>query len=514
MQSWGDGYVTDVEYSDGFYPAQAPAHMTLAATINGLETPDAEGGFTYCELGCGRGDTSLILAALNPTAEFHALDFNPSHIAHARARARAAGVANVTFHEQSFLDLAGPGAPALPMFDFITLHGVWTWVAPAVQEAILMFLRTRLNPGGLVYLGYNVLPGWSEMAPIQRLLKDLAAGSAGRSPQAIHRAIETLGRLAEAKALPARFEDAVGRLRRALDTGAFAYLAHEYFNEHWRPVYHSDVASALAQAKLSFAASSDLLNNFHNMALTQSQRSLLAEIDPPDLRETLKDFCGDERFRRDVYVRGARRMSASRREGILAGSRLTLARHPPEVIHIARPDGSLWRTDPAAYQVFLSALSRGPRRVSDLLADPGLPAGCPVTAVELVGVLVGTGIAAPCSGPEPEARAAAERLNGLIDADVDAALARGGTIAVAAIGLGLQLTPIQMALYRVLRTGGAPDPEALAAAFIQRCREGGGHPIIDGKVIADDAEAQATVAATYVEMIDRAAPIWSMLGMV
>jgi len=41
-------------------------------------------------------------------------------------------------------------------------------------------------------------------------------------------------------------------------------------------------------------------------------RQILAEIGSRELRETLKDFCGDTPFRLDVYVRGARRMSASK----------------------------------------------------------------------------------------------------------------------------------------------------------------------------------------------------------
>src|ERR1700720_2529058 len=126
MQSWGNGYVTDIEYTDGFYAAQAPQNLALAAIINGLEPPDLSGGFAYCELGCGRGVTSLMLAAAKPDAEFHAVDFHPAHIAHAKAQARAARLNNITFHERGFEDLTHPEMPSLPMFDVITLHGVWS----------------------------------------------------------------------------------------------------------------------------------------------------------------------------------------------------------------------------------------------------------------------------------------------------------------------------------------------------------------------------------------------------
>ena len=97
MSTWGAGYVTDIEYSDGFYPGQAPPSMALAAVLRGFEPPALNGHFRYCELGCGRGKTSLVLAAINPEAEFHAIDFNPAHIAHAREQARLAGLATSHF---------------------------------------------------------------------------------------------------------------------------------------------------------------------------------------------------------------------------------------------------------------------------------------------------------------------------------------------------------------------------------------------------------------------------------
>ena len=118
-----------------------------------------------------------MLAALNPEAEFHAVDFHPAHIAHGRALARAAGIDNLTFHELSFADLATERAPPMPMFDYVSMHGVWSWIAPDLQAAILRFLDRGLTAGGLVHVSFNALPGWTDVAPVQRLTKELAAAS-------------------------------------------------------------------------------------------------------------------------------------------------------------------------------------------------------------------------------------------------------------------------------------------------------------------------------------------------
>ena len=45
-------------------------------------------------------------------------------------------------------------------FDYIVCHGVYSWVPPAVQEAILRVCSENLRPNGVAYVSYNVYPGW------------------------------------------------------------------------------------------------------------------------------------------------------------------------------------------------------------------------------------------------------------------------------------------------------------------------------------------------------------------
>ena len=56
-------------------------------------------------------------------------------------------------------ELIGADAPVLPMFDYVTLHGVYSWVGTTVRADIVRFLRRYLKPGGAVYLSYNAMPG-------------------------------------------------------------------------------------------------------------------------------------------------------------------------------------------------------------------------------------------------------------------------------------------------------------------------------------------------------------------
>jgi len=512
MSTWGKGYVTDVEYSDGFYPNQAAAHLGVAATIGGVAAPPLDDRFTYCELGCGRGKTSLVLAATHPEAQFHAIDFNPAHVAHAREQARLAGLDNIQFHECSFDELTGPRGEALPMFDVVTMHGVWTWIAPALQSAILAFLNARLQAGGLLYVSYNVLPTWYQASPLQRLVKELSAAVPQRSDLAASRAIEQIDRFVAAKIIPDRFMYAAKRFKDVGNT--LPYLVHEYLNEHWQPAYFTDVARSLAAAKLNYTACAELLKNFYNLALTEEQRAAIAEIPSPELRETLKDFCTDNWFRQDVFVRGERRISVQRRDQLLSSKTLTLLRHAPEVFEIAKPDGSRWRPDPVVYGAILNALKERPRAVGELLRLEGLPNGHLVAPVELVGTLIGTGLAGLAHAASPAEFARAERLNALIESEAEVALAQGAAIAVPAARSGISLTSANYALYRSLKRGESLAADVLAAQFIQRCRDRGGHPVIDEKVIEDPAEAQTAVTRDYEFKIEKLVPVWRMLGVV
>lgn len=504
MVDWGKGYITDIEYVDGFYPFMAPQHLALAAVFNGVEPPDIDGSFTYCELGCSRGLTSLVLAAVNPQATFHAVDFNPASIAHAQARARAAGLDNITFHELSFEALTEPSA-GLPQCDVVAMHGVWTWVAPELHRAIVAFLQSHLKPGGLVYLSYNVLPAWNDVVPLQRVLRELVAAQPGRSDEAAGPAMALINRLAETKIIPPRFQNAIDRLNHAASRSEdLTYLAHEYLHSGWAPYYFADVARALGEAKLTYAGSTQLMNHFLESGLNAEQRALLSGIGTRELKETLRDFCTNLQFRQDIFVRGARPMTDVRRQSLLDAVVLAAAAPVPAMIEVPSPTGQKLRPDQPTYRRILDALQEGPRSVGYLrsLANP------PIGTFELLAMLIDSGLARPWRGPRPDAEESAARFNATL---ADIPLSQGATIAVPALGIGLRLPPREFALYRALSDGETPDAALVAALLVASWREAGLQPAVDGKPIATEAETLAVVARECAATLARHLPLWRLL---
>ena len=160
MASWQDGYITDIPYTAGFFRELAPSYLHLLTLLMGVRpVPIGERGFSYCELGCGQGLGTLIAAAATPNGRFVGVDFNPAQIAKANDLAARSGLGNVSFHEESFASLAHKGEADGSKFDIVALHGIYSWISAENQRHIVEIIRSRLKPGGLVYVSYNCMPG-------------------------------------------------------------------------------------------------------------------------------------------------------------------------------------------------------------------------------------------------------------------------------------------------------------------------------------------------------------------
>ncbi len=510
MDSWGQGYVTDLEYTAGFYAEQSPAILRLACLLNGIDTPPIDDGFTYCELGCGVGVTALILAASNPRGRFVAVDFHPVHILKARSVAHAAGLTNIEFLEHSFEQLADGGSAALPPLDFITLHGVYSWVSHETRRQIVSIMARHLKPGGLAYVSYNAMPGSAQRQPVQRLLWDLAALTPSRSDQRIARAIEQLDALKTAGARALAGNEFASDAMKQLKHGAEQYLAHEYLNEHWNPMYHADLARELAAAKLTYAGSANLIENFAEVMLDAEQREFLNSLGAPHLRETLRDFCTNKTFRKDVFVRGAHQLSASRQLAQLSQIKLALLVPREEFkFEIEAPAGK-GDLNRAVYGAVVDALAEGPRTVAELVSLPTMPGSHQMSPLELVGILVGTRQAAPVvDGVAPVDQAAADRLTmALSDLFAEARPSTAVGVGVAALGGGLRIGMIEFAVHRSMLMHGAVDTDAVAAGVYDSTAARGASVLKDGKPIEGREESLAFLRDRVREITERMRPLW------
>jgi len=187
---WNSGYVTDLEYTHGFYRELEPGYLCYAALISGYLPPDTDSKFTYCELGCGNALSTNIIASAWPQGDFYGVDFNPSHIVNGTQLSKSAGLTNLKLLEADFRDLLD--AHDLPDFDFITIHGVLSWINDENRKAIQRFVLKKLKPGGILYLSYNCLPGWAAAMPVRELMKRFADDTYGSTLDKVNAALSSV----------------------------------------------------------------------------------------------------------------------------------------------------------------------------------------------------------------------------------------------------------------------------------------------------------------------------------
>jgi trans-aconitate methyltransferase len=319
--------IESAAYVNTFFRELSPVWLSYVAALRGLRTCRLDGPFSYMELGCGLGHSAIVNAAAFPAGEFHACDFNPAHIAAARAHAAAIGVDNIEFHESSFETLLERDLPA---FDFIVLHGVYSWVDARARHAVRAFIQQRLKTNGLVYVSYNCMPGWALEAPLRRLLVELADGEAGSLAEKAEQALRKLRILGDAGLAYFNVNMAA---RGAVDAYAKQprdYLVHEFLTDSWTPFYSVDVADEMREVGLEYVGSATLVDNHQALMLESRVMGAMAALKTERERRLAEDFAMNRYFRRDVFARGVNAVDGRAFGDVVVG-RIEVAPLQPQI---------------------------------------------------------------------------------------------------------------------------------------------------------------------------------------
>lgn len=516
MSAWSDGYNADIAYTHGAYRELSPGYLSYVCLLNGVRPPRTDRPFRYCELGCGQGMTLNILAATHPQGRFTGIDFNPLHVAGARRLAEEAGLANVAFHERSFQEVAAGALPAEEVgdgFDFIVLHGVYSWVSPENRRAVVDILEKTLKPGGLVFVSYNAMPGWAPLLPLQKLMLAHAAANPARSDRQLDAALGFINRLNEAGAGYFAANPAVGQHLATMAGQDRRYLTHEYLNTHWEPLGHAQVAQDLARAKLGYACSANIPHNFDELSVRPELRAILAEIADPTLAETVRDFAMNQVFRRDIFIRGLERMPAAEAAAELRRLRFTLM-VPREKAGLAVPVplGEL-RHDAGLGLPILDALAAGTPTLGEIEAMPEMARHDFGTISRFVALLASFNHAHPLADPSEDAREAAGRLNRAVARRmlVDESLY---FLASPTVGLGIGADTLERLVLAGLLAGQPVDVQPLSG-FVTDALRALGRAVFaeDGSSISDPEAMRPLVAAKLADFLPQKLPVWQRLGL-
>jgi len=510
MSDWAQGYFVGSPYTLGFYPELSPNHLEAALLFAGFKVNLARAGATYCELGCGYGLSTLILAAANPQMTFVGVDFNPIHIVAANALAESAQLQNVRFVEASFGELLDARFADLGEFDTIALHGIYSWVAPAVRRAIVKFADARLKTGGVLYVSYNAAPGWMPRAPLQRLLFEYVKRDPADPRTATADALRFAKSMREAGAFYFKGNPQVGSFMDSMEGKDIAYLVHEHLNESWSALYHADVVADFASTRLSYACSAHIADFLDETSVPITTHGILSGINDSVWRETVKDFLVGRSFRRDIFIRGSLKLTPAERAKELERIYVLTVPRSSATAKIRTAMGDVeGRSD--LYSAVLDLLAGGPIRLSQMIARATGPAESTVALIQALALLVHSGqvkMVRPDAKIDP---GPARRLNLALAREI-AAGKPFHFLAAPAIGTGVSAELTDFGYVAAAERGLALDAATIARTTWEMIEHTSIRPKKDDRVFQNEAEAVAFLTQAAERLIGEKIGVLKMLG--
>ena len=215
-------------------PETQPDFLAAVARLHGFAAPDPSRA-RILELGCAQGGNLIPLAWRWPESECVGVELSQVQAEAGAAFVTALGANNVRIVHG---DLA-----ALPQdlgeFDYIIAHGVFSWVPPSVQQALLEVCRRHLRAQGVAYVSFNVAAGWQRLQPLRAALVERTSADLP-APQRHQQALRVLAELESEWTDPALLKEIA-----YLKTAAPSYLFHEYLAEFNSPLAFAAFAAQL-----------------------------------------------------------------------------------------------------------------------------------------------------------------------------------------------------------------------------------------------------------------------------
>lgn len=505
MTDWTDGYVAEIPYTPGYYRELSPTLLALNLQAKGWQVPSIAAPFNYCELGFGMGVSLLTHAAAFPWAHFWGTDFNPQHAAHVNRWAAAGQLKNLSVFDESFDAFLERD---LPPMDYIVLHGIYSWVSPSLRQTLVRFIDKFLRPGGVVYVSYNAMPGWSSVAPLRELMR-LHGERMSPSGQPILKKVAGAISFAEAmSAASLRYFNTTSGMKERIERLKAAnpqYIAHEYLNRAWHPQYFHEVAEEMGAARLNYACQGQMSDNIDVAILAPESIKLLNSQEDPILRETLRDFILNTQFRRDIFVRGAERLAPEAQSKAMLDQRwlaVTLRRAISLKVPTVAGEVSL---DEATFAPLLDRLAIGPATTRELAV---LSEGRNLSNSRLLQglfLLSSVGYLQPMlpDAPPEHGMAATWRYN---DAVVEGG--RDGGVSYVACPLtaqGIARTEAALSMTRLYQSG-LRDAGVMAHAMTEILAARGQRVLQDGKEIGDSSTQQQILEQSMTQFLKEEVP--------
>jgi len=292
----------DLPYNSYAYLHSAPEQIAAVASLFGLPAPEVATS-RVLELGCASGGNLIPFALRHPRAKAVGVDISGVQVAEGREYVARLGADNVTLDEGDFLEV---DPVKLGEFDYIIAHGVYSWVSPEAQEAVLRIISRCLSPTGVAFVSYNTYPGWKA----KEILRDAMLMHGGTSRSATEQVAYGRSMLAflqntalKGGVTAAALNENMAQIVRS----PVSYVAHDYLEPFNLPCYFHEFVERIRPHQLAYlgeAQPSMMMPSNYGQELA---RQLYGALGEDQVRvEQYLDFAISRAFRQTLLVRAER----------------------------------------------------------------------------------------------------------------------------------------------------------------------------------------------------------------
>ncbi len=283
-------------YTTQHYSGTAPERLHTLARLHGLTPP----GFEACrvlELGCGNGNNLIHVACCYPRTTCLGLDMARVPIAAGRRMIDDLGLDNIMIELTDIVE-----ATNLGIFDYVIVHGLYSWAPPNVRDCIMAICRDTLSEHGLAFISYNILPGWARVLALRDMIEyhRQVHGEQTHTLERVRDLIDLLhAGITDDQAAHAVF---LRHEKELFEEHGSDYIIHDLLAAVNQPVYFHQFMHHAAAFGLQFVSEIDLAaSHISNMPETVAQR--LMALNNHLQAEQYMDYIINRRFRASLLCR-------------------------------------------------------------------------------------------------------------------------------------------------------------------------------------------------------------------
>ena len=292
-------------YKSNPFTYTVPALLEAQGKLFGL-TPKDSRKARILELGSSFGGNIITQALYNPEAEFVGVDLTAEQVKKGNEVIEKIGLKNIKLIEKNILDINED----FGKFDYIIVHGVFSWVPDIVKEKIIKICNENLTEEGIAYISYNTYPGWKEADKIREMMlyankyfPEVSQGDKVQRGKAfisiVAEQMKIYTDVAEKKG------DFIKQIEGILNMQDY-YVGHEQLENINDPMYLHEFVDMLRKENLQYISDVGLrlsIASVYNDSTIEKLQQL-SQGDPV-IKEQCLDYILDTKFRRSLICKGS-----------------------------------------------------------------------------------------------------------------------------------------------------------------------------------------------------------------